>query len=147
MGDAAAVHERVEPAPLSDLIRWRLEGQTLPEIAQRLGVSVQAVSKRLRGIWQRIDAQQDKAFQEYRPQILRAAQRAMLVDIFNPEKRAKASTGNAAYALRQLHDIERLETGQSTANVALHALVESIERERATPTRGGDRQISEDGAT
>lgn len=116
-------------AKLADILRLKLEGHTLKEIGQRYGIGEAAISKRLGRLLIRLDREQDEAYQRERPAILRAAQRAMLMDIFDPEKRRKATTGNAAYAFTQLHQAERLEVGQSTANVALHALVEAVERD------------------
>jgi len=43
----------------------------------------------------------------------------------DPAKRAKASLNNTAYAARQIVDIRRLETGQSTENIALLGRLEA----------------------
>ncbi|KKL62309.1 hypothetical protein LCGC14_2186440, partial [marine sediment metagenome] len=48
---------------------------------------------------------------------------------FEPGRVKKASSGNFFYGAMQLNQMSRLEADQSTANLAIHQIVEAIERE------------------
>lgn len=123
--------------PLSQLVRWKLEGLTVTQIARQVGCSKANVSRRLTGHWAQLDGDQLSAYREHRVSLFTSAERAALTEIVNPKRLKSASLRDLTIAFGTIYDKGRLETGQSTANVALHALVESIERERiALPVAG-----------
>jgi hypothetical protein len=131
-GKAELVDKRVAGAvPLSELVRLRLEGHTTQEIGVQYGITHQAVSKRLRGLWGKLEQDELEAFDKHRVPILRAAEREMIVRMLQPQVLKKANLRDLVIGFGTLYDKERLETGQSTANVALHSIVEAVERDRS----------------
>jgi len=132
---------------VKEAIALHQRGMTYEQIAQKYGVTKSTIHEQLQGVFALLAPDRLDAYRHHRTAILDAMELEMLNLLTDPTKREKATLGNVGYVFERLHQARRLEQGESTANVALHALVESIERERATPTRGGDRQISEAGAT
>ena len=91
------------------------------DIAKSMGVTKQAVHKAITKFMAHIDEPEAvESFKSARADLLTAAQLTVLRSVVDPTKLEKASTNNAAYALRQLFDMERLERGESTSNIAYH---------------------------
>lgn len=92
---------------------------TYKEIADRLGVTKQAVWERLQRVYKMIaDPEEVDAYKKNRADLLAGAEMAFVSEALDPDKLKKASVNNLSYAMRQVYDIQRLETGQSTENVA-----------------------------
>lgn len=99
------------------------------EIAQRFGVSKQAVHDRLSKISNLLeDPELTGGYRENKSDILEAAQMRMVNEMLDPGKIEKASVNNLAYAAGQLDNMIRLERGQSTSNIATY---EVLSREEA----------------
>jgi predicted DNA-binding protein YlxM (UPF0122 family) len=94
------------------------------EIAEAQGVSKQAIQQRLKPLLP------TKATEEYkanRPDILAEAQLKLLLSL-DQTRLKKASVNNLAYAFKEFFACERTERGQSNSNIALHVIVEELER-------------------
>ena len=109
-------------------IRLRLNGHTYRDIAKILGMnSHSTIISGLSKFKPMLDAVENTeligAFKKNKSQVLQAAQIAMVMDLFDPVKRAKASLNNTAYAFTQLNNAARLEDGESTQNIDINALI------------------------
>jgi len=114
-----------EKFPLSEAIKLRIENRlTFKEIADRYGVSKQAVHSKLRKFI-RILGEPDinNAYKEQRKQILSATERVLIESMLDPTKLKNASLNNIAYSFQQIHTARRLEEGHSTQNIGVHALL------------------------
>jgi hypothetical protein len=58
------------------------------------------------------------ASQDHMPTLLDSAKLTLLSSMVHPERIAKASVNNLAYAMTQVDTISRLDRGQSTSNVS-----------------------------
>ena len=115
---------------VKEAIALRLKGMTYQQIADKYGVHPSTIHEQLQGVFALIDPQRLEAYQDYRTTILSAVELAILDLLTDKDKREKASLNNVAYTFTQLHQARRLESGQSTQNLALHQIVEAMERER-----------------
>lgn len=118
------------------------------DIAKKLRVPKSTIHKHVRGVFALLDHGQLAAYREYKPALLEAAELKLLGSCMDDEVIRKASLNNRAYTLTQVHQIRRLESGQSTANIALHELVDRVERDArrkrtALPTTTGGVQAIE----
>jgi len=87
------------------------------------GVSKQAVHQALQHL---MPTEETEVFKNHRADILSELQRKLLLNI-DPERLKKAPLGTLALASCQLYDKERLERGQSTANLAtIHADIQQL---------------------
>jgi hypothetical protein len=114
------------------VLALRASGRTLDEIA----AATKAPRSTVFDLLQRFEGltlapEVLEAYEQNRPALLNAAELRLLRALVDEKKIDAASLNNAAYAFRQVFDARRLEHGQSTQNLALHELVERVERERA----------------
>jgi hypothetical protein len=115
---------------LLEAVRLRVVKKwSLRDIGNRYGVSKVYVFQQLKKIDNLIDKPElTEAFGSVREQILNKVELELLVKLLNSDTLNKASTNNIAYALRQVFDMRRLESGQSTQNVSsLISLVNSTD--------------------
>jgi len=122
---------------MREAIALRLKGYSYEDIARRYGVTKATIYEQLSGVFALLDPQRLEAYESHRTTVLAAVELGMLGLLSDPAKQEKASLNNAAFAFAQIHQARRLEAGQSTANLALHELVERVERERARTRRSG----------
>ena len=117
------------PPPISDkaVIELRIKGFTHEEIGQHFGVSRQAITKRLKGIFKLIDGGKLEAYRQHRVSILEGLEIEVLSELSKPDKLQKASANNLAYVLTSIHNARRLEAGESTENVGLAVIVARVE--------------------
>jgi len=93
---------------------------TFEQIGAVLGVGAQAVHRRLaffKPFTRDPDALQ--AYAEHKSEVSQAVEARLMASLVDEETISKASLNNRAYALKQVHEIGRLERGQSTANVGI----------------------------
>ena len=121
------------PAPLTDILKMRMDGLKLREIAEKYGVTQQAISRRITGAFKLLDRDRLDAYRLNRINVLESIEESLLSELLAPERVKKATLGNVAYAFNQIHTARRLESGESTANLSLSALVSSIERRPIPP--------------
>jgi hypothetical protein len=114
---------------LKRAVELRLRGLSYDDIATKLGVAKSTVHEQLSGVFDLLDPERVNAYREHRVTLLDALELKMLGALSDDERIAKASLNNAAFTFTQVFNARRLESGQSTANLALHELVERVERD------------------
>lgn len=107
-----------------DLIKaWKLRvlnKLTYSEISEQLQVPETTVYNALQRIQSLIpNPEEREAFSSVKPQLLDGVEQQLVASLVEPDRLAKASLNNVAYALTQVHTIRRLEEGKSTENVGL----------------------------
>lgn len=103
------------------LDKYYNKGWTFEEIGNLFGVSKQAVAQRMRKFISILQSPDSiKAFRDAKPQILDSIELKLLSQLVDDDKLKDASTNNIAYALKQVHEMGRLEKDLSTANIAEH---------------------------
>jgi hypothetical protein len=96
------------------------------EIAESVNCSRAAVSQTMQRYG--IKPNRLESFKKHRADILAGMQIKVIKHLNNEETLKSASTNNLAYTLSQLSNMERLERGQSTANIANnHSISESLQ--------------------
>ena len=113
--------------PLKDLVELRLKGLTNLQIGKKYGVTHQAISKRIRGIFRLLDKENLETYKQNKVQLLTAVEQELLDNILNPSKLKKATLGNIAYAFDKVYQANRLEQGLSTENIAYSATISKID--------------------
>jgi len=108
--------------PLSGLIEARQKNLTLAQIGKIYGCSPQAVSQRL----SKVDIPGLERFKRNRADIFAHKQRQIL-DAITPAKMEGAAINTLAVSLGIMYDKERLERGQSTANVSYKGTLEAVD--------------------
>ena len=121
------------PAPIVKILEMRMSGFKVKDIAAHFGVSSSTISQRIRGAFKVLDGSRIEAYRLNRISILEGIEESLLSELLNPDRMKKATLGNVAYAFNQIHTARRLESGESTANLSLSALVSSIERRPIPP--------------
>ena len=101
------------------ILELAAKGMNQVDIAKVSGVSKQLVSKILKEFEPIFtELKNVDNYRLVRGDLLDAAELITLKSVVDPQKQADSSLNNAAFALRQLHDMRRLHTGLSTSNVA-----------------------------
>ena len=110
------------PVKLIDVrkaLKLRLKGMAYGDIGQAMGCTASAVHQALKPFLAMVGSVEHlDAYKEHKADVLDGVQLTLARDLLDKDKRAKATLGNVAYAIRQLNDITRLERDQSTANIA-----------------------------
>ena len=106
---------RKPTAPIEYLMTLRRKGLSHRQIAELIHVERSAVSQRLAGIDDQITWVDE--YRKDRALILAYYQRHLLT-FLTPAKLRKASARDLIVGMGILYDKERLETGQSTSNIA-----------------------------
>lgn len=102
-------------------------GLTYQQIADQFGVRKASVIQRLQAFSELVHSPEDKTkFESVRTQALTTIEEQLMASLVDPDKIAKASLNNVAYAFQQIHTARRLEEEKSTANSSsvLHVLIE-----------------------
>ncbi|MBI3129497.1 MAG: hypothetical protein HYZ11_17960 [Candidatus Tectomicrobia bacterium] len=143
------------PYSLQGVISLLLKGWTHQKVADLYGVSRQAITQKVKGLWELLDPERLEAYEANRAKLLSGVEADLLELFGNRSKREKATLGNVAYAFTQIHQARRLEGGESTANFSLRAVVEAVNRENMAKrepekareaTGAGERARDEAGA-
>lgn len=129
---AETVNKQVDTRASVDVnqaLKLRLK-HNLPyrDIAERLGCSKSAVHKALKpflNLLTRPDAVE--AFKSQEAEFIDAARLKILRNLVDNDRLKKASVNNLAYAFSNLYNAQRLERGESTANVAYAEIDGSLE--------------------
>lgn len=112
-----------QTALIKRTLNLHLQGASEREIAKATGQhlrSVHSTVSQFMSIFEEVKDVQE--FRANKTEIMDAALVKCFKSLMSQEKHDKASLNNVAYAMRQLHDVGRLERGLSTANVA-HAVL------------------------
>lgn len=90
------------------------------QIADQLDCSKGSVIQRLKQFSETVHSPADKAaFDGIRVQAMSAVEEQLIASLSDPDKIAKASLNNVAYAFQQIHTARRLEEGKSTENKSI----------------------------
>jgi len=118
-------------------LQLRLEkGLTYRELGRLFGVSAQAVHKALEPFRNLLEQPAAAAaYRKQETQILDGVRMALVSHMLEPEKLAKASVNNLAFAYQQVFNASRLLRDQSTANIGPKAdsVIRAHEKRRNTP--------------
>ena len=110
------------------------KGMTYEEIGKYFGVCRQAVHNSLKKFKDVIQSKGEiSAMRANKAEILDSVELTLINDMMDKDKRKNASLNNVAYALQNVSNMNRLEKGQSTANIQyvdMSATLEEIRRER-----------------
>ncbi len=117
--EAALNKSLVKPYTLLNILEYRLTGMTQQEIGDIYGVTPQAISLKLKGIWDILDKENLDAYKINKVNLFTAVEAKMLQELLKPSRLKKASTGNIAYAFDKIALHNRLEQGLSTENIAV----------------------------
>ena len=113
------------PVDKSEALDLRLNHHlSYKQIAQLQGVSKQAVHSSIKGL---LPIPETKVFQDHRADILANIQMKLLSQL-DHDRLKKAPAGSLVLAACQLYDKERLERGESTENVSIHADIQALKR-------------------
>jgi len=99
-----------------------LNGWRYSEIASRYAVSESAVAQALAKYQNLLNGLQNGELESYRKnrtELFTATERELMASLTHPDKLAKASLNNVAYAFQQIHTARRLEEGKSTENKSI----------------------------
>ena len=119
---------RNKDIPIETIIEYRSKGLSLNEIAKLIGCSKQNVHKRLEAVgYSKEDLEN---FKNHRADVFAFLQSRLLNSI-DDETIKELNAYQRIIGIGVLYDKERLTRGQSTANVDVHELFESIEQRQA----------------
>jgi hypothetical protein len=124
--------------PVEQMADLRLKGVGLAEIGKVAGITKQAVSQALKRSG--VDPQEIETFRAGRAGLLALKQKLILAGI-TPAKVEKMGVKDAAISYGILYDKERLETGQSTSNVAnIHSIAQRVIERVSRPEYWADAE-------
>lgn len=115
---------KMKCSTMAHALSLRLKGNNYEAIAVNMGLSESGIKKCMKHFAPIIHEMENvESYREIKSNILSAMEMVLLKEMSNPEKLAKASINNLAYAFQQINNANRLEQGQSTANVHSHSSV------------------------
>ena len=122
-----------KPYAIEHILQFEKGGMTLKDIGIYYGVSKQAISQKIKTFEKELnlpDKEIVSAYGRFRSDILQGAEATFLTAALDPEKIKKASARDCMVNYGITVDKRRLYLGESTQNIALHVLVEAMERRR-----------------
>ena len=122
------VVNKSKSAPLKDILQLKLKGLTDQQIANKYGITQQAINKRLQGIYKLIDKESLEAYRENKANLLDSAELQLLSEVLQASKLKKMSVRDATVSYGIIYDKNRLEKGLSTENTAILDIVEERKR-------------------
>lgn len=120
-GKVGAPKKQIPAQILLDLLKT---GLSVSAIARRLQIDRRTVDKRITELG--IEPKHIRAFCEQKADLL-AAKQGQIINAMTPDKIEAASLRDQATAFNVLSNAERLERGQSTANINVHLLKGEID--------------------
>lgn len=117
-GNSQATTEGHTTRKLLKAIDLRMQGLPITAVAKITNISpntIDNILEKFSNVFSELP--NIKEYNQHRIQLLTAAELKLLNLLMDPEKLAKASLNNVAYAFQQVHNANRLERGLSTANV------------------------------
>ena len=106
--------DKPKTATTTELLQLKLQGLSLEEIGNKYGITRQAVSKRIKGVFKLLDNESLEAYQANKVKILTAVEKTLIDNLCKPAKLKQASLNNLAYGFTQINNAKRLEQGQPT---------------------------------
>lgn len=114
-------HSKIDVAKA---LKLRLQGATLEDIGDLMGVTKQAIYQALTKFEPFLtgcEHGQLTAYSEHRAELFNVVEQHLTASLLDPDALSKASLNNRAYAFKQIHEARRLESGQSTNNISVLA--------------------------
>lgn len=111
-------------------IKLRSEGRTYQEIADKFGVTRQAIHQKLQHIASYLSPEAMQAYEHSKGRALSVAEQVLLESIIDKAKLEKASLNNIAYAFQQVYSANRLEQGKATENIGVAMLLQDSQQAR-----------------
>lgn len=99
-----------------------VQGWRYADIATRYNVSESAIKQALAKYQNLLNGLQHGELEQYRKhrtELFTVTERELMCSLTDPDKLAKASLNNVAYAFQQIHTARRLEEGKSTENKSI----------------------------
>lgn len=99
-----------------------IQGWRYSEIATRMKVTESSVAQALFKYQHLLNGLQHgelNAYRKNRTELFTITERELMGSLLDPDKIAKASLNNVAYAFQQVHTARRLEEGKSTENKSI----------------------------
>ena len=124
----AATNAVEKTVPINKCLKLRLEqGYSYQAIADKFKLHKTSVFKALKPILDLIDNPElALAYQNNRANILNNLELTLASDLANAAKREKASLNNTAYAFTAISNARRLESNQSTSNIAFADIAHAL---------------------
>ena len=111
-----------------ELLKLNIKGMTQTQLAALTGTTRQNISLRLSNYISKLELLEDpekmRHFVDNKSKILTAVEGEILDYLVNPDQLKKASVNNLAYALQNIHNINRLEQGKATQNININVLID-----------------------
>jgi hypothetical protein len=92
---------------------------TYREIEKQTGIDHSTIHKKYSDVIALFDPEKIERYEANKPSVLSGAEKILLQDMLDPDKREKASLNNVAYAYDKVFQANRLERGQSTDNTSI----------------------------
>lgn len=127
--------------PLDKLIVLREKGLSYVQIGKILGCTAANVKIRLNALGMTLESDVVEKFKEKRADIL-ASHQFQVLENLGPEKLKKAGVRELSVMFGILYDKERLERGQSTANISTYAHILREEGESADKLSAIEAEIA-----
>lgn len=109
--------------PLAVIVAELKAGKTARQIAQTYGLAPASVGQRINKAG--ISLVGIRAYKAHRADLALAKQ-SQILEAMSPDKIEKASLRDQATTINILHNMERLDRGQSTENVAYHSIASEL---------------------
>lgn len=134
-----ALCRRVTPRERKRIVDLAERGFSIREVSLQTTIPKSTIHRLFGPLFRALNRPRRDLYREKRVEMLEATEERLLGAVWDDQRLAKASLNNVAYTFTQIHTARRLESGQSTANLQLHQLVETVERDRAKrrDTTGG----------
>lgn len=119
-----AVISRTQTFDTAKAFELRLKGLTYEAIGAALCPEQPYTPQTVQGHLHRFqkfiqDPDSARTYEEHRPKILNALEFELVASLADEDALSKASLNNRAYALQQVSNLRRLESGQSTQNLGV----------------------------
>jgi predicted transcriptional regulator len=119
--------EVIQVKKTAKVLELRARGLSQSEIAGAVGLSetrVKQLVQQFKPVFSELE--NIEAYQSVRKDLLTATELVLLKSLNDPEKLNKASANAIAYSFSQIFSARRLESGQSTQNVATQTVTISL---------------------
>ena len=140
----ATIDAKVDKVNLLEALQLRyINKLTYQQIADKYGVTKQAISQRLSGFKEKFgESEEIQLYDTNRGSLLTLAERDLLTNMLDPSKLEKATINNLAYAFQQVFNARRLEEGKSTANLhGIYGLVLQLDREERNQVKPIESEV------
>ncbi len=115
-------------------LKHKLDGMTYVQIGEMYGVTKQSVHARIKKVFshleEHLNGERVKSYEDNRDKILTVAKSIIVDELVNPDKIAKSSVNNLAYAYDKLDHAQRLVRGQVTEMVGISGVVNDLQRRK-----------------